>query len=104
VKPLPPWNTVIAVHVKRQGGIAAIPAQARPRTIALRDCPDDQLGRLCAAVTQAAALASEGCGMGDQRYFTVEIRREGDGEPLRFNVPEDAAPEPLVSLWRDGRA
>jgi hypothetical protein len=101
---LPPWDTVIAVQVKRQGGVAAIPALARSRTISLRLCPQDERGRLCAALAQAAAQAEESCGAGDQRYFTVEILRDGEAEPLRFNVPEASAPEPLVRLWRDGKA
>lgn len=104
MKPLPPWDTVVAVQVKRQGGVAAIPALARPRTISLRHCPQDERGRLCAAIAQAAAMANEECGKGDQRYFTVEIQRDGGDEPLRFSVPEACAPEPLVNLWRDGKA
>ncbi|AOB30569.1 hypothetical protein AKI39_07535 [Bordetella sp. H567] len=100
---LPPWETVVAVLVKRQGGVAGVPALARPRTISLRHFPQDERGRLCAAITQAAAMAAEECGSGDQRYFTIEILQDGEVEPLRFSVPEAAAPEPLVSLWRDGR-
>ncbi|CAM3512174.1 hypothetical protein BOSP111201_09470 [Bordetella sputigena] len=101
---LPPWDTVVAVQVKRQGGVAAVPALARPRTIALRLCPQDERGRVCAALAQAATLAHESRGAGDQRYFTVEILRDGQAEPLRFDVPEASAPEPLVRLWRDGKA
>jgi hypothetical protein len=104
MKPLPPWDKVIAVQVRREGGVASVPALARPRMISLRDCPDDQRDRLCNAVVQAAAGASENCGRGDQRYFTVEILLDGDVEPLRFSVPEASAPEVLITLWRDSRA
>lgn len=103
MRPLPPWDTVVAVQVQRQGGVAAIPALAQPRMISLRRCPQDERGRLCAAIAQAAAMAQEECGRGDQRYFTVEILRENDEEPLRFNIPEAGAPELLVNLWRHGR-
>ncbi|ARP87385.1 protealysin inhibitor emfourin [Bordetella genomosp. 9] len=103
MKPFPPWDAVIAVHLKRQGGVAAIPALSRPRTISLRDCSDDVRGRLCTALADAAAQAGGACGTGDQRYFTVEIDIDGESEALRFDVPESAAPEPLVRLWREGK-
>lgn len=99
---LPAWDKAIDVRVMRQGGVAALPALARPRIIILQDCPDDRRERLCAALADAADAATDACGQGDQRYFTIEIRYEGDCAPLRFDVPEAQAPAPLVRLWRDG--
>lgn len=104
MKPLPPWDTVATVQVRRQGGVVAIPALARPRMISPRECPQDERGRLWEVLVQAAAMADDQCGAGDQRYFTIEIRRDGDEPPLRFSVPEAGAPQTLIRLWRDGKA
>lgn len=101
--PLPDWSAVVTVRLARQGGIAAVPALARARSIDLRDCEDAERRRVQAAVAAAAACAGDRCGAGDQRYFSVEIRYANDEAPMRFEVPEDEAPEPLVALWREGR-
>jgi hypothetical protein len=99
---LPAWDKAVDARVLRQGGAAAIPALTRPRTIALRDCPADRRVALCAILNEAANAAQPDCGAGDQRYFTVEIRYEGQDRPLRFDVPEMCAPHTLVTLWREG--
>jgi hypothetical protein len=99
---LPAWDKALDARVLRQGGVAAIPALSRPRRIALRDCPADRRVALCAILDEAAHAAQPDCGAGDQRYFTVEIRYEGQEHPLRFDVPESCAPRTLVTLWREG--
>jgi hypothetical protein len=101
--PFPDWSAMVAVRLARQGGIAAVPGLARARSIDLRECADADRRRVQAAVAAAASCAGDHCGTGDQRYFSVEIRYENHDEPMRFDVPEDEAPESLVALWREGR-
>ncbi|MBO9353716.1 hypothetical protein GG851_06895 [Bordetella petrii] len=100
---LPSLSEATLVRLSRQGGIAYLPARAAPRDIDLRSCAEDTRREVCQALRQAAPLAMDADAPGaDQRYFRIEIWFVDDAASVRFQVPEERAPETLRRLWQDG--
>lgn len=99
---LPPLDLARLVRLSREGGLAYLPALARPRSIDLATCPPGLRQEVCDALQSAAPVAVERCGGGDQRYFHVEVRYQGDAvADISFDVPEADAPDALVRLWKN---
>jgi len=103
VSRLPPLGPKTVIHLWREGGLAYLPALARPSAIALEECSEDERQAICqvleASVQQADA---ERAGHGDQRYFRIEVQLARDDDPvLDLKVPETRAPDGLVKLWRE---
>ncbi|HLT04945.1 MAG TPA: protealysin inhibitor emfourin [Pseudomonas sp.] len=104
MKPLPPMRRLRVLRLSREGGVAALPGLRRPCAIRLEDCEPPAREALCALLDRALsdAVPEEQAGRGDQRFFQLELLFADQAEELRFSIPEDAAPEALVQLWRDG--
>lgn len=100
---LPPLDLAQLVRLSHEGGLAYLPALARPRSIDLATCPPGLRQEVCDALQRAAPVAVERCaGGGDQRYFHVEVRYQGDAvADISFDVPEADAPQALVRLWKN---
>ena len=100
---LPSLDLAQLVRLSREGGLAYLPALAQPRSIDLATCPPGLRQEVCDALQRAAPVAVERCAGagGDQRYFHVEVRYQGDAvADISFDVPETDAPEALVRLWK----
>lgn len=98
----PPLHLATIVRISLQGGVAFLPGLSRPRPIDLASCPGAERDEILHVLEASARQASDHCGRGDQRYFRIElVYQEGtDEKSASFQVPEDAAPEPLVGLWK----
>lgn len=92
------------VRLAREGGVAYMPALARPRDINFRECSRTQRQRVCQLLDEAERLqCTEQIGRGDQRYYRIVIMPAGEeGEEITLKVPEQQAPQPLVLLWKKG--
>lgn len=101
---LPPLQELQALHLSREGGVAALPGLRRPCEIQLDDCPPPERKALRVLLNQTlpCAVAPEQAGSSDRRYFLLELVFAEPGEALSYHIPEDAAPEALVRLWRQG--
>lgn len=93
------------IRLTREGGVAYLPALARPREVAMAECSAPQQRAVREALDEARA---HGCppteaGRGDQRYFRIVIACPDDpnGEETLI-VPEAQAPGALVKLWESG--
>jgi len=97
---LPPLEHAARVRLRREGGVAPVPARAQPRDIDLQTCTPQRRRSVCDALADAAAQAGPGAG-GDQRYFRVEILFDGAAAGIvAFEVPETRAPAALVEIWK----
>ncbi|GHC30566.1 hypothetical protein GCM10010082_25880 [Kushneria pakistanensis] len=93
------------VRVAREGGVAYMPALARPREINFQECSLSQRKKVCQLLDDAEQLKCPGdqAGQGDQRYFRIVIMPAGsDTDVITLHVPERKAPKPLVALWKNG--
>ncbi|MCW0208008.1 protealysin inhibitor emfourin [Achromobacter veterisilvae] len=101
---LPSLDLALLVRLTREGGLAYLPAMARPRSIDLATCPPEVRREVCDALQRAApvAVARDACAGGDRRYFRVEVVYGGAEVPdVSFDVPETDAPDTLVRLWKE---
>ncbi len=92
------------IRLAREGGVAYMPALARPREIDFQKCSPPQRQRVCRLLDEVAGLnCTEQVGRGDQRYYRIVIMPAGEeGEAITLKVPEQQAPKPLVVLWKEG--
>ncbi|REC94405.1 protealysin inhibitor emfourin [Kushneria indalinina] len=93
------------VRLAREGGVAYMPALARPREITFHECSLSQRKKVCRLLDEVEGLKCPGdqAGQGDQRYFRIVIMPVGnDSDVITLHVPERRAPEALVSLWESG--
>ncbi|WP_106478668.1 protealysin inhibitor emfourin [Phytohalomonas tamaricis] len=93
------------VKLSREGGVAYMPTLARPRAIDFQRCSSNQRRFVCDILARAEQAAShDSVGKGDQRYFRIEVRKRRDEErpDIELSVPEQCAPQELVSLWLRG--
>jgi len=99
---LPALEHAARVRLRREGGVAPVPARAQPRDIDLSACSEQRRRSVCDALAAAAAQAGS-AGGGDQRYFHVEILFEGIAAGIvAFEVPEGRAPDALLEIWKRG--
>lgn len=105
---LPPLDSIRAVRIARDGGLAWTPGLSRPRSFSLGGCDAVVRQRIGKALRDAASCGSEGgAGVqgGDRRCYRVEIVVDGGGSGSRpaisFEVPEERAPESLAWMWRE---
>lgn len=90
------------LRVRRLGGVAALPGLRRERAVELSALNDAQRAHLIELIAQChglAARAGQPPGAGDQRYYAISW----DNLPP-LHIGEQAAPEALVRLWKDGTA
>lgn len=101
---LPPLQGLRVLRLSREGGVAPLPGLRRPCAIRLADCrpPERETLRQLLDRTLPRAVPEEDAGRGDQRFFLLELVFADAGQALTFSIPEDAAPEALVRIWREG--
>lgn len=89
-----------SLRLRREGGLAAIPALQRERSIALDRLDGAQRQRLQALLDELAVHSQPRgrVGTGDRRYFTIAW--DGAEQPLR--IAEERASPALLRLWHDG--
>lgn len=104
MKSLPTLGDDAVVRLSRQGGVAAIHALTRPRSIEFAQCNLDQRARICSVLAGCLAIEDTTAGRGDQRFYEIEVRyRTGEQDDrMVVKVPEDRAPGELVHLWDKG--
>ena len=100
---LPPLHSLRVVRLSREGGVAALPGLRRPCAIHLENCPPSAREALRVLLDQAlpCAVAPEQAGRSDRRFFLLELDF-AEQDALIFSIPEDAAPQDLIQLWRRG--
>lgn len=105
---LPPLDSIRAVRIARDGGLAWTPGLSRPRSFSLGGCDAVARQRIGQALRDAASCGSEGgAGVqgGDRRCYRVEILVDDGGIAARpaisFEVPEEQAPESLAWMWKE---
>jgi hypothetical protein len=101
------------VELAREGGVAFIPKLSGQRTIALSSLNEAQRQRLVSILEQAFPRGqppgqASSPGSGDQRYFRIQIIWTGQNQAhyadIIVLVPEQEAPESLVSCGRKAKA
>ncbi|MHC8314097.1 protealysin inhibitor emfourin [Pseudomonas sp. LB3P31] len=104
MKTLPMLGDDAVIHLSRQGGVAAIHALTRPRSIEFAQCDIEQRLRICTVLEGCLAFAEPASGRGDQRFFEIEVHyRSGEQDDrMVLKVPEEKAPGNLVHLWDKG--
>lgn len=93
------------IHLAREGGVAYLPALARPREVALAACSPVEQDAVRAALGEAQkrCCPPQEAGRGDQRYFRVVIVcPDAPDREETLIVPEAQAPGALVRLWESG--
>ena len=94
------------VRISREGGVAGIPALARPREITLAGCHADERRRIAELIDAAERdLAPDSVtGRGDERFFWIRIWADSRVAPAtrELKIPESQASRALAALWRDG--
>lgn len=104
MKSLPALGDDTVVRLSRQGGVAAIHALTRPRSIEFAQCDIDQRTRICSVLEGCLAIEDPASGRGDQRFYEIEVcyRIGEQDDRMVMKVPEDRAPGELVHLWDKG--
>lgn len=104
MKTLPTLGDDAVIHLSRQGGVAAIHALTRPRSIEFAQCDIEQRSRICGVLEGCLPFAEPASGRGDQRFFEIEVHyRSGEqDDQMVLKVPEEQAPSDLVHLWDKG--
>jgi hypothetical protein len=104
MKTLPTLGDDTVVRLSRQGGVAAIHALTRPRSIEFAQCDIDQRTRICSVLEGCLPFADPASGQGDQRFYEIEVcyRLGEQDDRMVMKVPEDRAPGELVHLWDKG--
>jgi len=104
MKTLPALGDDAVIHLSRQGGLAAIHALTRPRSIDFAQCDISQRTRICSLLEGCLPIADSTSGRSDQRFYEIEVHyRSGEQADLMvLKVPEDRAPGDLVHLWDKG--
>nr|WP_314533795.1 protealysin inhibitor emfourin [uncultured Pseudomonas sp.] len=104
MKTLPILGADAVIHLSRQGGVAAIHALTRPRSIEFAQCDIEQRSRICDVLQGCLPYAEQPSGRGDQRFYEIEVHyRTGEQDDrMVMKVPEDQAPGDLVHLWDKG--
>ncbi|WP_297833074.1 protealysin inhibitor emfourin [Pseudomonas sp.] len=95
-------NAVILVS--REGGIAFMPKLNGARRIEAAQMSDDKRANVCELINHMLSCASTTqaqAGSGDQRYYRLCINSGELCRDLELIVPETAAPQALVNLWKD---
>lgn len=104
MKTLPTLGDDAVVHLSRQGGVVAIHALTRPRSIEFAQCDIEQRSRICSVLEGCLPYTEQAAGQGDQRFYEIEVLyRSGEQDDrMVMKVPEDQAPGDLVHLWDKG--
>lgn len=104
MKTLPALGDDAVIHLSRQGGVAAIHALTRPRSIEFAQCDLAQRTRICSLLEGCLPFVDPASGRSDQRFYEIEVHyRSGEqADRMVMKVPEDRAPGDLVHLWDKG--
>lgn len=92
------------IMVSREGGIAFMPKLNGARRIEAAQMSDDTRANVCQLINQVMSCApttSAQAGSGDKRYYRLCINSGERCQDLELIVPETAAPQALVQLWKD---
>jgi hypothetical protein len=95
-------NAVILVS--REGGIAFMPKLNGARRIEAAQMSDDKRAVVCQLINHMLSCTpttQAQAGSGDQRYYKLNINSGERCQDLELIVPEAAAPQELVNLWKD---
>lgn len=92
------------IMVSREGGIAFMPKLNGARRIEAAQMSDDKRATVCQLINHMLSCTpttSAQAGSGDQRYYRLSINSGERCRDLELIVPETAAPQELVRLWKD---